>query len=50
MTALHRFPHLLAGAAALAMAASVSAQDNPRATNYEEVLKLPDWSGIWYPD
>lgn len=50
MKALHRFPLLLAGAAALAMAASASAQDTPRATDYQEVLKLPDWSGIWYPD
>jgi len=22
----------------------------PRATAYEEVLQLPDWVGIWYPD
>jgi len=22
----------------------------PRATAYQEVLQLPDWTGIWYPD
>lgn len=22
----------------------------PRATGYQEVLNLPDWTGVWYPD
>lgn len=52
MKALARFSPLLAGAALLAAAQAATAQDTPgpRATNYEEVLKLPDWHGIWYPD
>jgi len=52
MKGLTRFSQLLAGAAALALAAPALAEDSatPRATEYQEVLKLPDWTGIWYPD
>ncbi|GAA0266306.1 hypothetical protein GCM10009127_02230 [Alteraurantiacibacter aestuarii] len=35
--------------AASAATAQVAA-DSPRATAYQEVLQLPDWTGIWYPD
>jgi len=48
-----RFSRLLAATAlALPLAAvtPASAQETPRATQYAEVLKLPDWVGIWYPD
>lgn len=36
----------------VARAQQAPAQDYvpPRATAYEEVLALPDWTGIWYPD
>jgi hypothetical protein len=41
------------GAMALALAVPAAAQDTytpPRATDYEAVTSLPDWTGIWYPD
>lgn len=41
------------GAMALALAAPATAQEAyvpPRATDYEAVTSLPDWTGIWYPD
>lgn len=46
---------VLAGVAALALTAPAGAQNSPpyappRATSYEEATKLPDWTGIWYPD
>lgn len=50
---LHRLSgHFAAAAIALAMAGPALAQDaaTPRATAYEEVTRLPDWIGIWYPD
>ena len=44
----------LAGAAVLALvpgAAQAQADYHPpRATAYAEVLELPDWTGVWYPD
>lgn len=40
--------------AALAVAGTASAQEGDftpdRATVYEDVLSLPDWTGVWYPD
>lgn len=65
MTGLTTLPRALAGIAALALAPAVpaplAAQDavaaadpapyvTPRATAYAEAAKLPDWTGIWYPD
>lgn len=48
--------HLLAATAAMALgaghiaSAQEPAKDVPRATEYQEVLQWPDWTGIWYPD
>lgn len=39
----------LAGAATSTVMAQ-EAEFTPRATAYAEVLDLPDWTGIWYPD
>lgn len=59
MTGLTTLPRALAGIAALALAVPAVAQETaapaeaytpPRASGYEEALKLPDWTGIWYPD
>lgn len=50
MKGLTRFFPLLAGVAVLGLVTPASAQETPRATQYAEVLKLPDWVGIWYPD
>jgi len=54
---LNRFRGALAGAAMLALAAPATAQDGapippatPRASQYLQVVTLPDWTGIWYPD
>ena len=56
---------MAAGLAALALAVPAAAQgapaeppaqqpsgpySPPRATEYQETLALPDWTGIWYPD
>lgn len=47
-----RFSQVLVGTAVLALAAPLAAQESvaPRATAYAETAKLPDWTGIWYPD
>ncbi len=54
MKILARFARASACIAALATAGAAMAQDGeytpPRATDYQEVLDLPDWTGIWYPD
>lgn len=54
MKFLGRIAQVSACGAALALAGQAAAQDEgytpPRATAYEEVLQLPDWTGIWYPD
>lgn len=50
MTGFTNLSKLLAAVAALAIVSPAVAQDTPRATEYQEVLKLPDWGGIWYPD
>jgi hypothetical protein len=56
MPILKKYRPLLVGAALVAMAAPVLAQDDganspvPRATAYEEVTQWPDWNGIWYQD
>jgi hypothetical protein len=52
---LKRFRGALAGVALLALAVPALAQDDaapaiPRATEYLDLAKLPDWTGIWYPD
>jgi hypothetical protein len=58
---LNSFRGAIAGAAMLALAAPVLAQDGaqpdgtftpatPRASEYLQVVTLPDWTGIWYPD
>lgn len=52
MKGLPRFASMFACASALALAAPAMAagETTPRATAYQEVTKLPDWTGIWYPD
>lgn len=57
MTGFGTFGRLLAGVVCLAVFAPAAAQEGgkpafeaPRATEYEEVTRLPDWTGIWYPD
>ena len=54
MKALARIAFAGSAAAMLAAPVAAVAQDEdytpPRATGYEEVLELPDWTGIWYPD
>lgn len=57
MKGLAGFHGALACAAMLAVAAPLSAQGEagdevpvPRASQYLEVVTLPDWTGIWYPD
>ncbi len=53
MTRVARIARAAACSAALMTAGAAMAQDTftpERATSYEEVLQLPDWTGIWYPD
>lgn len=51
MKGLARVSSLLVSAAVLAIAVPAPAEDAvPRASEYLDLAKLPDWTGIWYPD
>jgi hypothetical protein len=60
MKGLGKVSRAFAGAALLALVAPVAAQDGgegeviqpatERASTYLEVVTLPDWTGVWYPD